>query len=46
MVESTMFPQLAIRNNVSSVPKIIINGTREMIGVQSMEEMLDFILKE
>lgn len=45
MVESSTFAPLAIRHNVSSVPKIVINGTQELIGAQPMEAFLDAIEK-
>lgn len=41
MVDSGVFTPLAIKHNVTSVPKTIINGKKEIIGLQTFD---DFIL--
>jgi len=40
MIEINEFPQLAIKYNVMSVPKTVINETRELLGMQPEEEFL------
>ncbi len=45
MVESTQFVQAAIRYNVSSVPKVVINDTIEFVGAYPIEQFLGFIEK-
>lgn len=45
MVESNTFTPQAIRYNVNSVPKIIINEKHEMIGAQPITAFLDVIEK-
>ncbi len=45
MVESTTFPHLMVKYNVSSVPKTIINETHELIGAQPIEKFLDILEK-
>jgi glutaredoxin-like protein len=40
MVEVSEFPQLAVKYNVMGVPKIIINETIELIGLQPEQEFL------
>jgi len=45
MVESSTFQQLAIKYNVSSVPKIVINETHEFVGAQPVSAFLDQIEK-
>ena len=45
MVESSTFNHLAIKYNVSSVPKVVINGTYEFIGAQPITAYLDAIEK-
>lgn len=45
MVDAATFPHLANRYHVSSVPKIIINETREFVGAQPIETFLDTIEK-
>ncbi len=43
MVESSTFTPLAIKYDVSSVPKTVINETKELIGAQPIEQLLDAI---
>jgi protein-disulfide isomerase len=43
MIDSGLFQQLALKYSVSSVPKIIINETHELIGAYPMEELLNVI---
>ena len=43
MVESSTFNHLAIKYNVSSVPKIIINEEHELHGAQPIEEFMKVI---
>lgn len=45
MVDSQVFPHLAIRYGVSSVPKIVINDKLEFVGAQPMSVFLDSIEK-
>lgn len=45
MVESSTFVPLAIKFNVSSVPKTVINGTQEFVGTNPLGKVLDFIEK-
>jgi glutaredoxin-like protein len=45
MVEASTFTPLAIKYNVSSVPKIVINDRIELIGAQPIEAILDAIEK-
>ncbi|MFW5862564.1 MAG: protein disulfide oxidoreductase [Spirochaetota bacterium] len=45
MVESSTFQHLAIKYNVSSVPKIVINETLEFIGAQPVSVFLEQIEK-
>ncbi|HMB19739.1 MAG TPA: thioredoxin family protein, partial [Spirochaetota bacterium] len=45
MVESSTFQHLAIKYNVSSVPKIVINETHEIIGAQPVSVFLEEIEK-
>ena len=40
MVEVQTFNEMAMKYNVSSVPKIVINDTEELVGNQPMEEFL------
>ena len=40
MIEINEFPQLAVKYNVMGVPKIVINETRELLGMQPEEEFL------
>ncbi len=43
MVESSTFTPMAIKYNVSSVPKIVINEKNEFIGAQPIEKFLEVI---
>lgn len=43
MVESNSFTDLAIKYQVSSVPKIVINETHDFIGAQPIQQYLDII---
>ena len=45
MVESSTFVPEAIKFNVSSVPKTVINGTQEFVGAQPLDKVLDFVEK-
>ncbi len=45
MIESTTFTPLAIKHNVSSVPKVVINDIYEFIGAQPINVFLDMIEK-
>lgn len=45
MVESSTFQHLAIKYDVSSVPKIVINETHEFIGAQPVSVFLEEIEK-
>jgi predicted DsbA family dithiol-disulfide isomerase len=39
MIEVTEFPQLAVKYNVSGVPKTVINETVELVGLQPEEAL-------
>lgn len=43
MVEAQTFPQLSAQFNVSSVPKIVINDSKEFVGNQPMDVFIDTI---
>lgn len=43
MIESSTFPHLANKYNVTGVPKIIINDKEELTGAQPIEKILDAI---
>lgn len=43
MIEAQTFSELSDQYGVSSVPKIVINGTQELIGNQPLEAFLDAI---
>lgn len=43
MIEAQTFGDLSDQYNVSSVPKIVINGREELIGNQPLEAFLDII---
>lgn len=43
MVEAGTFPDLSMKYNVSSVPKIVINDQIEFVGNQALETFLDKI---
>jgi len=45
MVDTGTFPQLAVKYDVSSVPKIVINEKHELLGAQPIEEFLKVIEK-
>ncbi len=45
MVDTTIFPQLAVKYTVSAVPKIIINESHELVGAQPIEKLLEVIEK-
>lgn len=45
MVESNSFTDLAVKYNVSSVPKIVINDSYELVGAQPVAEFLNIIEK-
>lgn len=45
MVDTTLFPQLAVKYSVSAVPKTIINESHELIGAQPIEKLLEVIEK-
>lgn len=45
MVESTQFVQEAVKYNVSSVPKVVINDTIEFVGAYPIEQFLGYIEK-
>jgi glutaredoxin-like protein len=43
MIDTTTFPALAKKYTVQSVPKMVLNGTVDLIGAQSMETFLEAI---
>ena len=45
MIESTTFTPLAVKHNVSSVPKVVINDIYEFVGAQPMNVFIDMIEK-
>jgi glutaredoxin-like protein len=45
MVETATFPHLAVKYNVSGVPKVVINETRDFTGAQPITAFLDEIEK-
>jgi glutaredoxin-like protein len=45
MIESTTFTPLAVKHNVSSVPKVVINDIYEFVGAQPINVFLDMIEK-
>ncbi len=45
MVETSTFTHLAVRYNVSSVPKIVINEEHDFVGAQPLPHFLDVIEK-
>lgn len=45
MVEASEFPLMSARYNVSSVPKIVINETIELVGAQPEEEYLKKVVE-
>lgn len=46
MVDASIFTPLAIRFNVSGVPKTIINGRTELVGAQTIDALVESVLKE
>lgn len=45
MVESSTFVPLAVKHEVQSVPKTVINDVHSVVGAQPMEVLLDVIEK-
>ncbi|HSV96881.1 MAG TPA: thioredoxin family protein [Spirochaetota bacterium] len=45
MVDAGTFPQLAVKYNVSSVPKTVINETIEIIGAEPVEKLIEVVVK-
>jgi len=45
MIESSTYPHLAQRYNVTGVPKIVINEEYDLIGAQAIESILELIDK-
>lgn len=45
MIEASTFNHMAIKYNVSGVPKIVVNGKHELVGAQPIEAILDVIEK-
>ncbi|MCU0845606.1 MAG: thioredoxin family protein [Spirochaetes bacterium] len=45
MVDAGAFPQLAVKYNVSSVPKTVINETIEIIGAEPIEKLIEAAAK-
>ncbi len=45
MVDSSIFSHLAIKYQVSGVPKTVINETHELVGAQPLGKLLDIIEK-
>ncbi len=45
MVETATFPHMAIKYNVSGVPKVVINESHEFVGAQPASAFLDVIEK-
>lgn len=45
MVDAGTFPQLAVKYNVSSVPKTVINETIEIIGAEPVEKLVEAVAK-
>ena len=43
MIESSTFPHLANKYNVTGVPKIVINDKEELTGAQPLEKILEVI---
>jgi len=41
MVDAGTFPQLAVKYNVSSVPKTVINERIEIIGAEPIEKLIE-----
>jgi glutaredoxin-like protein len=45
MVDAQLFPHLAQKYQVSGVPRIVINESHSLVGVQTAEKLLDVIEK-
>jgi predicted DsbA family dithiol-disulfide isomerase len=45
MVDTSIYPHLVQKYNVTGVPHIVINETHAMVGVHPMEMFLDIIEK-
>ena len=45
MVESSTFVPLAVKHEVQSVPKTVINDVHSVVGTQPLEVLLDVIEK-
>lgn len=45
MIDTGMFPPLAVKYNVSSVPKIVINEKYELLGAQPIEKFIEIMEK-
>ncbi|OHD65727.1 MAG: hypothetical protein A2176_13920 [Spirochaetes bacterium RBG_13_51_14] len=45
MIDAGLFPHLVQKHQVSGVPRIIINESHSMVGVQPIEKLLDVIEK-
>lgn len=45
MIDTGMFPPLAVKYNVSSVPKIVINEKHELLGAQPIEKFIEVMEK-
>lgn len=45
-IEVTEFPDLAARYQVSGVPKTVVNGTIELLGVQSEDVLVAKVTQE
>ena len=45
-IEVTEFPDLAARYPVSGVPKTVVNGTIELLGVQSEDVLVAQVTQE
>lgn len=43
MIECATFPEMAEKYNVSGVPKIVINGSKEIMGNQPMDKFVEAI---
>ena len=43
MIECATFPEMAEKYNVSGVPKIVINGNKEIMGNQPMDKFVEAI---
>lgn len=43
MIDTGLFPHLAVKYQVSGVPKIVINEVQELVGTQTITQLLDSI---